>query len=93
MPKAIRRLKRVADALGDDHYLAVLTDLVDMHAELFGDESIVDRIRREIERRRETLQRTALRRGLPVLERSPSKVRSRLRRWWTEAATPAAEDD
>jgi CHAD domain-containing protein len=93
MPKAIRRLKRVADALGDDHDLAVLADLVDMHAERFGDESIVDRIRREIERRRETLQRTALRRGLPVLERSPSKVRGRLRRWWTEAATPAAEDD
>jgi len=93
VPKAIRRLKRVADALGDDHDLAVLADLVDMHAARFGDEAIVARIRREIDRRRETLQRKALRRGLPALERTPAKTRARLRRWWTEAATPAAEDD
>lgn len=93
MARTFRRLKRVADALGDDHDLAVLADLVEMHAAQFGDEAIVARIEKEISRRRETLQRTALRRGLPTLQRTAPRVRIRLRRWWTEAATPKAEHD
>lgn len=91
--KTFRRLKRVADALGDDHDLAVLADLVEMHAATFGDADVVGRIEREIARRRDTLQRTALRRGLPTLQRDASKVRLRLKRWWTEAATPRPEHD
>ena len=93
MTRTFKRLRRVADALGDDHDLAVLADLVEMHAAQFGDAAIVGRIEKEIDRRRRTLQRTALRRGLPTFQHPAPRIRGRWRRWWTEAATPRPEHD
>lgn len=82
MPRLVKRLRKCADAFGDDHDLAILRDLVEEHAEQAGDREVVRRVQAEIDQRRSVLQQDGRRRGLEALRPSPGEARRQLKRWW-----------
>lgn len=89
-PASIRRstkaVKHIADLLGDDHDLAVLSGLIDAHRERMVEAGGVAAIELEIERRRTAMQNSSLLHGREVFEGSPEEMRERLRSWWRQAA-------
>ena len=86
LTESIRSFRRTANALGDEHDLAVLWDLVETNARHLGDPKVVKRIRSEIDRRRADLRWKGMRRGFKALKQKPAKARARLEKWWAKAA-------
>ena len=84
--RTIKAVKRIADALGDDHDLTVLADLVESHRTRMMDAGGIEAIESEILRRRRDLRRQAMRRGQATFRRSAEEVRDRIERWWKQAA-------
>jgi CHAD domain-containing protein len=92
-PKRMRRLARDAHALagvlGDHHDLSVLRDYVEAAPQLFSDMEARDTLLTAIDRRREVLQRRALKLG-HRLYRRPAKrfVKGVARGWDKRVGTP-----
>ena len=84
--RTIKAVKRIADALGDDHDLTVLADLVESHRTRMTDAGGIEAIESEITRRRLDLRREASRRGRSTFRRSADEIRDRIERWWKQAA-------
>jgi len=77
MGKVVKRAHELADLLGDDHDLAVLLATArDRRAELADGE--LDRLQKEVGRRRKRLQRRALKRARRVYRRRPRRLAAQL---------------
>jgi CHAD domain-containing protein len=76
------QLKQVADALGDDHDLAVMTQLMQDEPELFGPPETRDVLQRCIEQRRAQLQQRALRLGRRLYAEPPKALVGRIGAYW-----------
>ncbi|TLX63575.1 CHAD domain-containing protein [Stutzerimonas nosocomialis] len=86
-------LKRLADALGDDHDLAMMQQLMNQEPELFGSEETRGQLQRYLRVRREQLQGDALALGGRVYAESPKALVKRWQRYWTIARREASEAD
>nr|WP_272890555.1 CHAD domain-containing protein [Stutzerimonas stutzeri] len=76
------QLKQLADALGDDHDLAVMTQLMQGEPELFGVPEARDALQRCIEQRRVQLQQRALRLGRRLYAEPPKALAARFGAYW-----------
>lgn len=76
------QLKQVADALGDDHDLAVMTHLMQSEPALFGAPETRDVLQRSIEQRRAQLQRRALQLGRRLYAEPPKALMARVAAYW-----------
>jgi len=76
------QLKQVADALGDDHDLAVMTHLMQSEPDLFGAPETRDVLQRCIEQRRTQLQRRALQLGRRLYAEPPKALMARVAAYW-----------
>ena len=76
-------LKRLADMLGEDHDLAMMHELMRAQPELFGSETVRQRLVVVIERRRSELQKTAFALGEDLYRESPEQLVARWRRYQT----------
>jgi CHAD domain-containing protein len=89
-PKKLKRLSKrahhLADLLGDDHDLAVLRDYVVRNPQAFGDEAAERALLAVLDRRREALQRDALKLGRRLYEPSPKRFVGRIERGWRKRA-------
>jgi CHAD domain-containing protein len=94
-PKKLKRLSRrahhLADLLGDDHDLAVLRDDIERHPQAFDDESSQRAVLAVIDRRREALQRDALKLGGRLYAPSPKRFVRRIERGWHKRAAARPE--
>ncbi|UVO19233.1 CHAD domain-containing protein [Stutzerimonas stutzeri] len=82
MERRCEQLKRVADALGDDHDLAVMQQLMQHEPELFGEAQTHEQLRRCIERRRAQLQQLARRLGHRLFAEKPKALVTRFDAYW-----------
>ncbi|MBS67698.1 CHAD domain-containing protein [Stutzerimonas stutzeri] len=76
------QLKQVADALGDDHDLAVMMQLMQGEPELFGTPETREALQRCIEQRRAQLQQGALRLGRRLYAEPPKALTERVGAYW-----------
>jgi CHAD domain-containing protein len=94
-PKALKqfskRSHRLADLLGDDHDLAVLREYVERHPQCFDDESSKQALLAVLDRRREALQRAALKLGGKLYAQPPKRFVGAIERGWRKrsAGRPA----
>lgn len=79
-------LKDLADQLGDDHDLAVLTELTQAQPALFGDDTLRERLNTAIAERRSELQSAALKLGGKIYSEAPEELVARWQRYWDVAA-------
>lgn len=90
-PKRMRRLARdaheLSGLLGDHHDLSVLRDLVAANPQLFADMAARELLLAAIDRRRETLQRRALKLGRQVYKTSPKRLVKDIARGWDKRAS------
>ncbi|MBA1272380.1 CHAD domain-containing protein [Stutzerimonas azotifigens] len=84
-------LKRLADALGDDHDLAMMQQLMTQEPELFGSEETSRQVARYLAMRRATLQGDALELGRRLYAESPKALVKRWQRYWKIARSVEAE--
>ncbi|WP_407291838.1 CHAD domain-containing protein [Stutzerimonas zhaodongensis] len=78
-------LKDLADQLGDDHDLAVMTELIQAQPTLFGDDVLRERLGTAIAERRSELQSGALKLGDEIYQEAPKKLVARWQRYWDGA--------
>jgi CHAD domain-containing protein len=94
-PKKLKRLSkrahRLADLLGDDHDLAVLRDYVERNPQAFEDESSRRSLLAVLDRRREALQRKALKLGDRLYAQPPKRFVGRVERGWRKRAAARPE--
>jgi CHAD domain-containing protein len=94
-PKKLKKLSRrahhVADLLGDDHDLAVLRDYAETHPQCFDDESSRRALLAVLDRRRDALQREALKRARKLYEPSPKRFVGTIERGWRKRAAARPE--
>ncbi|EWC42740.1 CHAD domain-containing protein [Stutzerimonas stutzeri] len=76
------QLKQVADALGDDHDLAMMLQLMQREPDMFGALQIREGLQRCIEQRRGQLQQRALRHGRRLYAESPKALVARIEAYW-----------
>ncbi|MCQ4261762.1 hypothetical protein CXK91_12775 [Stutzerimonas stutzeri] len=76
------QLKQVADALGDDHDLAMMTQLMQREPDLFGAPETRDLLQRCIEQRRAQLQQRALHLGSRLYAEPPKALAARVGAYW-----------
>jgi len=85
-PKRMKRLARdahgLADLLGDHHDLSVLRDYVEVNPQLLSDMAAREALLAVLDRRRDTLQRRALKLGRKVYKRSPKRFVKDIARGW-----------
>ena len=82
MKKLAKRAHKVANLLGDHHDLTVLRDYVDVHPHEFADEEARQTLVAVIERRRNVLERKALKLGKRLYRESPKRFVAAIRRGW-----------
>jgi len=80
-----KSLKQLAEALGDDHDLAMMQQLMQSQPALFGAESVHEQLGKAIEQRRSELQKLAFALGDELYLETPEKLVSRWRRYWKDA--------
>lgn len=80
------QLKQLADALGDDHDLAVMTQLMQAEPELFGTPESRQELQACIADRRAQLKQHALRLGHRLYAESPKALVKRFDAYWRIAA-------
>jgi CHAD domain-containing protein len=94
-PKKLKRLSKrahhLADLLGDDHDLAVLRDYVERNPQAFDDDSSRGALLAVLDRRREALQRKALKLGAQVYDQSPKRFVRGIDRGWHKRAPKRPE--
>lgn len=78
----VARLDRLAEALGDDHDLAVLVAGLDADPERFGDAAAVDHARLVARQQQRDIRRGAFRAGATVFAESAEDFTSRIERYW-----------
>lgn len=83
-----RQAKALSDALGDAHDLHVFLKHIGNDRDQFGDPDIVDQVSELAQRRKEELERTALRLGSAVLAEKPKALARRLEIYWQQASRP-----
>jgi CHAD domain-containing protein len=76
------RLDELAEALGDDHDLAVLSSLLHSEPDMFGGSPYVDRVHLLADRTAADLQARAYRLGATLYCESPKAFGRRLGRYW-----------
>ena len=76
------QLKQLADALGDDHDLAMMTQLMQQEQELFGTPEAQRELESCIEARRVQLQQRALRLGRRLYAEPPKALVARIGAYW-----------
>ena len=76
------QLKQVADALGDDHDLAVMTQLMQQEPDLFGAQETQEQLLGLINERRGRLQSHALRLGRRLYAEPPKALVARVAAYW-----------
>lgn len=76
------QLKQVADALGDDHDLAMMAQLMEREPDLFGAPETREQLQRCIQQRREQLQQRALRLGRRLYAEGPKALVTRMAAYW-----------
>ncbi|WP_417778782.1 CHAD domain-containing protein [Stutzerimonas xanthomarina] len=79
-------LKGLADLLGDDHDLVVLTELMQAQPALFGDAALRERLGIAVAERRSELQSAALKQGTDIYSEAPKVLVARWRRYWVSAS-------
>jgi CHAD domain-containing protein len=96
-PAAPGRMKRLAsrmhdlsDLLGDDHDLAELRRYAQTHPQCFADREALEALVAVIDRRREVLQRRALKLGAKLYSAKPKRFVTRIARAWDKRAAIAA---
>jgi CHAD domain-containing protein len=94
-PKRLKKLSRelhhVADLLGDDHDLAVLREYALRHPQCFGDESSKQALLAVLDRRRDALQRRAIKLGRRLYKPSPKRFVATIERGWDKRAAARPE--
>ncbi|HVF79739.1 MAG TPA: CHAD domain-containing protein [Solirubrobacteraceae bacterium] len=92
-PKRMKRLGRdaheLADLLGDHHDLSVLRDYAEASPQLFSDMTSREALLAAIDRRRDTLQRRALKLGRKVYKRSPKRFVRDVAQGWDKRVARA----
>ncbi len=78
-------LKELADLLGDDHDLAVMTELMQAQPALIGSDALRQRLGTAIAERRSELQSAALRLGEEIYQDAPKELVARWQRYWDGA--------
>lgn len=81
------QLKQVADALGDDHDLAMMLQLMQGEPDLFGTAQTREALQRCVLMRRARLQRQALRLGQRLFAETPKALVARIGAYWRIART------
>ncbi|AJE16172.1 CHAD domain-containing protein [Stutzerimonas balearica] len=76
------QLKRLSDALGDDHDLAMMLALLQADPELFGSAATRERLLRLIDKRRAALQAEAFTLGARLYAEKPGALTQRWQRYW-----------
>ncbi|WP_181090787.1 CHAD domain-containing protein [Stutzerimonas stutzeri] len=76
------QLKQVADALGDDHDLTMMAQLMEREPDLFGAPETREQLQRCIQQRREQLQQRALRLGRRLYAEGPKALVTRIAAYW-----------
>jgi CHAD domain-containing protein len=74
MKRLARRAHRLSDLIGEDHDLAMLAEHAIAHHDRFDDDTTVAGLVGLIERRRQKLQRKAMKLGQRLYRRKPRKV-------------------
>ncbi len=87
----IDELDGLAEALGDDHDLAVLVASLDADPERFGTPDTVDHARRVAREQQDELRTPAFRTGPVIYAERPSAFRSRVETYWRLAGTVGPE--
>lgn len=82
MKKLSKRAHEVANLLGDNHDLAVLRDYAEVHPQAFADEATRQTLLALIERRRDVLERKALKLGKRLYSQSPKRFVGAIERGW-----------
>jgi adenylate cyclase len=82
----ITQLDGLADALGDDHDLAVLIGSLDAHPDRFGTSDVVDHARRVAREQQRQLRTPAFRTGTVIYTERPSGFSSRVAAYWQLAS-------
>ena len=79
-------LKALADLLGDDHDLAMMTELMQAQPALFGDDTLRERLGTAVAERRSELQSAALKLGEEIYAEAPNELVARWQRYWNGAS-------
>jgi CYTH domain-containing protein/CHAD domain-containing protein len=91
MEPLVDRLDALAEALGDDHDLAVLVGLLDAEPERFGPSEAVAQARQIATAQQAALRVGALRAGSTIYVESASAFERRVERYWRCAAAEGPE--
>ncbi len=78
----VAELDRLADALGDDHDLAVLVEQLHADPDAFGGTLVVDRVCDLARTQQRQLRQAALRAGATIYAESPAAFVERIGRYW-----------
>ena len=78
----IEQLDALAEALGDDHDLAVLVAQLDVEPSRFGSNDAVEDARRLAREQQDVLRDAAFRAGATIYVESPDAFRRRMRGYW-----------
>ncbi len=78
----IDELDGLADALGDDHDLAVLVASLDADPDRFGTSDVIEHARRVAREQQRELRSPAFRAGVVIYAERPSALRSRVEAYW-----------
>jgi CYTH domain-containing protein/CHAD domain-containing protein len=87
----VDQLDGLADALGDDHDLAVLVDLLDAEPDRFGTPGCVVHVRQLATRQQDELRVAAYRSGATIYAEPTSAFRRRIRSYWRLAVDEGPE--
>ncbi len=87
----VDQLDRLAEALGDDHDLAVLVELLDEHPDDYGTPSSVAHVRTLARDRQHVLRARAMRSGATIYAESDHAFAHRIARYWELAADAGPE--
>lgn len=82
-------LKRLADALGDDHDLEMMRQLLEAEPELFGEAAMREQLATLIDERSAELQTAAFARGRRLFAESPKALMTRVEAYWRIARKEA----
>ncbi len=91
MEPLVEQLDGLADALGDDHDLAVLVGLLDAEPRQFGADDVVAHARRIATAQQDELRVGALRAGSTIYVESASAFRHRIGRYWQRTVDEGPE--
>ena len=87
----VDQLDGLADALGDDHDLAVLVDLLDTDPDRFGTPESVEHVRQLATLQQDELRIAAYRSGATIYAEPTSAFRRRIRSYWRLAVHEGPE--